>query len=315
MSCQPSLSKSNVSRGPCPSAHRHAGRRPRCPRTCRRRGCGTANCRARGADTSPARPAGHRAGRQATPSRAGRERSTCCRRRCRGGRRCRSRGRPRSCRRRGRARRLALRRPRTGRSRPACRGCDTGSWCRSRWRRTGRASRPRRSRPTRPRSGSGRCPRRGPTCAVTSTKRPVPVVSEEHAGRPVACVVIGHRRAGLVLAGAEEVRVDTQVRVEEAIAVEVGHRDAGQHALQRRGEREGLVDDREAPAPVVDEQQRLQARGQHQVLVAVVVDVGKQRLRRVVEQAERPSASVASSKVPSPRARSRRLGSPDGWAT
>ena len=41
------------------------------------------------------------------------------------------------------------------------RGCDRGSWSRSRSRPGGPASRPRRSRPRRRRSGSGRCRRRG----------------------------------------------------------------------------------------------------------------------------------------------------------
>ena len=112
------------------------------------------------------------------------------------------------------------------------------------------------------------------------------VVAEQHARRAVARVVIGHGRAGLVLAGTEEVRVDAEIEVEEAVAVEVGHRDAREHALQRRREREGVVDHRELPAAVVLQQEGLQARGEHQILIAVVVDVDEQRLRGVVEQSE-----------------------------
>ena len=112
------------------------------------------------------------------------------------------------------------------------------------------------------------------------------VVAEQHTWRAVACVVVRHRRAGLVLAGAEEVRVDAQVRIEVAVAVVVGHADPGEYALQRPREREGVGHEREAPASIVEEQQRLHARREHEILVAVVVDVDQQRLRRVVEQAD-----------------------------
>ena len=71
---------------------------------------------------------------------------------------------------------------------------------------------------------------------------PVAVVAEEHAGRAVAGVVVRRRRARLVLARAEEVRVDAQVEIEEAVAVVVGHRDRGQHALERLPEAKRVRD-------------------------------------------------------------------------
>ena len=92
-------------------------------------------------------------------------------------------------------------------------------------------------------------PRRGEVVAIVGgveagglgrvDEAAVPVVVEQHAGRAVACVVIGHRRAGLLLAGAEEVGVDAEIDVEEAVAIVVGHRQAGEDALQRRVEAEG----------------------------------------------------------------------------
>ena len=132
---------------------------------------------------------------------------------------------------------------------------------------------------------------------------PAAVVAEEHARRSVARVVVRRRRAGLVLAGAEEVRVDAEVQVEEAVAVVVGHRHRRQHALQRPREREGVGRRREAPLAVVDEQQRLQARSRGP-------DPDRRRCPRRQRATARcrrarrgPTRSVMSSNVPSPRAR------------
>ncbi len=112
------------------------------------------------------------------------------------------------------------------------------------------------------------------------------VVAKQVSGRTVARIVVRHGCAGLVFPRPEEVRVDAQVHVEEAVAIEVGHRDAGEHALQRLREAEGAIDLREAPCAVVGEDQRLKARGDHEILVAVVVHVGEERVRGVVEQAQ-----------------------------
>ena len=90
----------------------------------------------------------------------------------------------------------------------------------------------------------------------------VAVVAEEHARRSVARVVVRRRRAGLVLAGAEEIRVDAQIEIEKAVPVVVRHRDRRQHALERPREPEGVRDQREVPLAVVDEQQR-RGRGRH----------------------------------------------------
>ena len=139
-------------------------------------------------------------------------------------------------------------------------------------------------------------PRRGEVVAIVAGVEPgglggvdeaaLAVVVEQHARRAVARVVVRHRRAGLLLAGAEEVGIDAEIDVEEAVAIVVGHRQAGEDALQRRVEAERAGDRREAALAVVGEQQRLRAGGQHQILIAVVVDVGEQRLRGVVEDAD-----------------------------
>ena len=99
----------------------------------------------------------------------------------------------------------------------------------------------------------------------------------------------GHRStapvSGLVLAGAEKVRVDAQVKIQKAVAVVVGHRDRRQHALQRLAKLKGVGDDGK-PAFVVEEKERLRPGGEHEILVAIVVDVGEERLRGVVEHAK-----------------------------
>ena len=129
-------------------------------------------------------------------------------------------------------------------------------------------------------------PRRGEVIAVVAGVEPgrlggvdeaaLAVVAEQDARRAVAGVVVRHRRAGLFLAGAEEVGVDAEIDVEEAVAIVVGHRQAGEQALQRLVEGERAGDRRERALAVVDEQQRLRAGGQHQILIAVVVDVREQ---------------------------------------
>jgi len=79
----------------------------------------------------------------------------------------------------------------------------------------------------------------------------VAVVAEQHVGRPVARVVIGSRRARLVLARADEVRVRAEVDVEEAVVVEVRDRYRGRHAAQRPACAEGARDLREVALAVV----------------------------------------------------------------
>ena len=55
---------------------------------------------------------------------------------------------------------------------------------------------------------------------------------------------------------------------------------------KRPREPEGVLNGREVPFAVVDEQQRV-GRGRHdEILIAVVIDVGKERLRRVIEDAD-----------------------------
>ena len=95
-----------------------------------------------------------------------------------------------------------------------------------------------------------------PASAVTSTKRPWPSLRKSTLGRAVARVVVRRRRAGLVLAGAEEIGVHAQVQIEKAVTVVVRHRDRRQHALKRLREAEGIGDGREAALAVVDEEQR-----------------------------------------------------------
>ena len=91
-------------------------------------------------------------------------------------------------------------------------------------------------------------PRRGEVIAVVAgveagrrgrvDEAALAVVAEQDARRAVAGVVVRHRRAGFLLAGAEEVGVDAEIDVEEAVAIVVGHRQAGEQALQRLVERE-----------------------------------------------------------------------------
>ena len=113
-----------------------------------------------------------------------------------------------------------------------------------------------------------------------------PVVAEEDARRTVARVVVRRGCPRFLLAGAEKVRIDAEIKIEKAVAVVVGHRDGGQDALQRLTEAKGVRDVREAAFAIIDEEQRLRPGGEHEVLVAVVLDVDEQRLRRVVEHAE-----------------------------
>ena len=54
---------------------------------------------------------------------------------------------------------------------------------------------------------------------------PVAVIAKEHARRSVVCVVVRCRRAGLVLAGAEEIGIDAQIQIEKTVPVVVRHRD------------------------------------------------------------------------------------------
>ena len=115
---------------------------------------------------------------------------------------------------------------------------------------------------------------------------PVAVVPEEHAGGAVAGVVVRHRRARLVLARAVVEGIDTEVEVEKPVAVVIGHGDGHGGALEPPLEAEGVLYPGEAPTSVVREEDRSRAHGEHQVLVAVVVHVGEERLRRVVEYRE-----------------------------
>ena len=115
---------------------------------------------------------------------------------------------------------------------------------------------------------------------------PVAVIAKEHARRSVACVVVRCRRARLVFAGAEEIGVDAQIQIDKTVPVVVRHRDRRQHALKRPRESEGVRNGREMSFAVVDEQQRVGRRRHHQILIAVVVDVDKERLRRVIEDAD-----------------------------
>ena len=114
----------------------------------------------------------------------------------------------------------------------------------------------------------------------------VAVVAKQDPGRSVPRVVVRRRRAGLVLAGPEEIGIDAQIQVDVAVAVVVrrGHR--RQHALRRPAELEGVRGTREAALAVVDEEQRRRCGREHQILVTIVVHVRKERRRGVVEHAE-----------------------------
>ena len=114
----------------------------------------------------------------------------------------------------------------------------------------------------------------------------VAVVAEEHARGAVARVVVGRGRAGLVLAHPDEVPVRAQVEVEEAVLVIVGERTRGESSLQAVLEPEGGRVAREAALAVVDEQHRARSGEEDQVLVAVVVHVGEERLRRALEHGD-----------------------------
>jgi hypothetical protein len=113
-----------------------------------------------------------------------------------------------------------------------------------------------------------------------------PVVTEEDARRTITRVVIGRGCPRFLFAGAEKVRVDAEIEIEKSVAVVIGHRDGGQDALQRLTEAKRVRDVREAAFAIIDEEQRLRSGGEHEVLVAVVLDVDEQRLRRVVEHAD-----------------------------
>ena len=135
------------------------------------------------------------------------------------------------------------------------------------------------------RNGNGRSrPRAG--LLRDLDKAAPPVVAEEDARRTVARVVVRRGCPRFLLAGAEKVRIDAEIQIEKAVAVVVGHRDGGQDALQRLTEAKRVRDVREAAFAIIDEEQRLRPGGEHEVLVAVVLDVDEQRLRRVVEHAE-----------------------------
>ena len=112
------------------------------------------------------------------------------------------------------------------------------------------------------------------------------VVTKEHARRTVARVVIGRGRARLVLAGAEEIGIDAEIEVEEPVAIVVGHRDRRQHTLERLVEAKGVGNDSKSSFAVVEKKERPRAGRQHQILIAVVVDVDEERLRGVVEHPE-----------------------------
>ena len=124
------------------------------------------------------------------------------------------------------------------------------------------------------------------TCLVGRVdESPATVISKEHARRSVACVVVRCRRACLVLAGAEKIGVDAHIQIEKAVPVVVRHRDRRQHTLERPREPEGVLNGREMPFAVVDEQKQVGRRRHDEVLIAIVIDIGKQRLGRVIEDA------------------------------
>ena len=114
----------------------------------------------------------------------------------------------------------------------------------------------------------------------------VAVIAKEHARWSVARIVVRRRRACLVLTGAEEIGVHAHVQIQKTVPVVVGHRDRRQDALKRLGEPEGIRRERETPLAVVDEEQQASRRRDDQVLIAVVVDVGEERLCRVVENGD-----------------------------
>ena len=139
---------------------------------------------------------------------------------------------------------------------------------------------------------------------------PVAVVAKENARRAIARVVVRCWRSRLVFSGAEEIRVDADVQIEEAVAVVVRHRDRRQHPLQRPGELKCVGNAREVSLAIVDEEKKLRRGGQHEVFVAIVVDVGEERLRGVVEDSnsrgvgdvlERAVAAIAVEAVGQPR--------------
>jgi hypothetical protein len=141
----------------------------------------------------------------------------------------------------------------------------------------------------------------------------VAVVPEEHAGRAVAGVVVGHGGACLVLARAVVERIDAQVEIEEAVAVVVGHRHRHGRALESPVEAERVGDAGESALSVVQEEDRSRAQAEDEVLVAVVVHVGEEGLRRVVEDGQaRPLRRVLEGAVTpgpvEPVGKPRRLG-------
>jgi hypothetical protein len=117
----------------------------------------------------------------------------------------------------------------------------------------------------------------------------VAVVAEEHVGRAVRRVVVGRGRARLPLADTVVEGVHAQVQVEEPVAVVVADRHPHGRTLQGAGEPEGVRVPREAAGPVVaeeDQSRGTRAEREDEVLVAVVVDVGEERVLRVLQDAE-----------------------------
>ena len=252
------------------------------------------------------RRVGHEGGRRGHAQAA--RRSTCCRYRCRADRRCRSRGRPRSSRRRDRARRPRRPRPRTSPSRPAARGCDRDSWSRSRSRRAGRATRRRRSRPTPRRSDSGRCPRRGPTPA--SHRRSARV---RRCGRERPAGRCGHRSTAPVSPPCpRRRRRSTSRRTDTDRESRRGRSRPSRSRSTRPGAAAGSerrpATGAKRPVPSLTKSSGLVAGRQHEILVAVVVHVGEERLRRVVEHAEPRALRHVLER------RSRRAPGRAGWA-
>ncbi len=114
----------------------------------------------------------------------------------------------------------------------------------------------------------------------------VAVVPEEHVGGAVHRVVIGRGCPRLRLARAVVVGVDAQVEIEEAVAVVVGDRHRHGRALELLLEAEGAGLAGEPALSVVEEEDRSRADDDDQVLVAVVVHVGEERVLRVLQEAE-----------------------------
>jgi hypothetical protein len=111
---------------------------------------------------------------------------------------------------------------------------------------------------------------------VRRSRRPasVAVVAQEHVGLAVLRVLIGHRRAVLLVG--RHVRAHVQVEVAVRVVVRCRER-----RRQRAPEARTLL---EVRPPVVGEEDEARARGHDEVHIGVAVEIGEQRARRVVEE-------------------------------